>query len=116
MHQYISYLIVKYFCSQIRKELHTAFQDIYKQQPNLDTSHNAITHFLSSDGDTKPLEELEKRKIPKRLANSMEGMLTTQELTHCLFNVMKGSSSPGLDGFTVNHLRVFWEDLKISLC
>jgi len=24
---------------------------------------------------------------------------------------MKGSSSPGIDGFTVNHLRVFWDDL-----
>ena len=98
--------------TQIRTELHTAFQDIYKLQPNIDTSQNAITHFLSSDGDTKPLEELEKRKIPKILANSMEGMLTTQELTYCLFKVMKGASSPGLDGFTVNHLRVFWEDLK----
>ena len=26
---------------------------------------------------------------------------------------LNGTSSPGLDGFTVNHLRVFWEDLKI---
>ena len=42
----------------------------------------------------------------------MEGMLSTKELTHCLFNVMNGASSPGLDGFTVNHLRVFWDDLK----
>ena len=42
----------------------------------------------------------------------MEGMLTTEELTHCLFNVMNGTSSPGLDGFTVNYLRIFWEDLK----
>ena len=25
---------------------------------------------------------------------------------------MKGSLSPGLDGFTVNHLRTFWYDLK----
>ena len=97
---------------QIRRELHTAFQDIYKIQTNLDTTQNALTDFLNSDGDTKPLEELEKRKIPKKLANTMEGMLTTEELTHCLFNVMNGASSPGLDGFTVNYLRIFWEDLK----
>ena len=97
---------------QIRTELHTAFQDIYKLQTNLDTSPNALTDFLCTDGDTQPLEELEKRKISKRLSNSMEGMLTTHELTHCLFNVMKGASSPGLDGFTVNHLRVFWDELK----
>ena len=25
---------------------------------------------------------------------------------------MNGSSSPGVDGFTVNHLRVFWPDMK----
>ena len=99
--------------TQIRTELHSAFQDIYKLQPTLDTSQNSLTDFLCSDGDTKPLEELENRKLPKRLANTMEGMLTTDELTHCLFKIMKGASSPGLDGFTVNHIRVFWEDLKI---
>ena len=42
----------------------------------------------------------------------MEGMLTTKELTECLFKIMKGDASPGCDGFTVNHLRVFWDDLK----
>ena len=98
--------------TQIRREIHTAFQDIYKLQTDLDTSPNALRDFLCSDGDTKPLEELEKRKIPKIVANTMEGMLSTKELTHCLFNVMNGASSPGLDGFTVNHLRVFWDDLK----
>ena len=25
---------------------------------------------------------------------------------------MKGASSPGIDGFTVNHLRTFWDDLS----
>ena len=98
---------------QINTELHATFQDIYKHQHNLDTSPNALKDFLCTDNDTKPMEELEKRKITKNLANTMEGMLTTDELTHCLFKVMKGASSPGLDGFTVNHIRVFWEDLKL---
>ena len=97
---------------QIRTELHTTFQDIYKTQNDLDTSPNALKNFLCSDGDTKPFEELQKRKITKRMSHSMEGMLTTDELTHCLFKVMKGASSPGWDGFTVDHLRIFWEDLK----
>ena len=61
---------------QISTEIHTTFQDIYKLQANLDTSPNALTNFLCSDGDTKPLNELENRKIPKRLANTMEEMLT----------------------------------------
>ena len=98
--------------TQIRTELHAAFQTIYNDQPQLDTSPDALTKFLCSDGDTKPLEELEKRKIPRHLANSMEGMLTTEELTKCLFKSMKGASSPGIDGFTVNHLRCFWSELK----
>ena len=46
------------------------------------------------------------------MANAMEGLLADDELTYCLFNKMKGSSSPGIDGFTVNHLRVFWQDLN----
>jgi hypothetical protein len=41
----------------------------------------------------------------------MEGLLTHSELTKALFTHMKGSSSPGIDGFTVNHLRTFWDDL-----
>ena len=40
------------------------------------------------------------------MANSME------ELEFALFHKMKGLSSAGLYGFTVNHLRNFWYDLK----
>ena len=98
--------------TQIRSEMHTTFQEIYNTQAQLDTSPDALLNFLSSDGDTEPQNELNKRRLNRELANSMEGMLTTQELTRCLFKVMKGSASPGCDGFTVNHLRVFWDDLK----
>ena len=79
---------------------------------NLKTSVNDIYSFLISDGDTKPELELEKRKLSSEMSNAMEGLLTDDELTYCLFNKMKGSSSPGIDGFTVYHLRVFWPDLK----
>ena len=97
---------------QIRSQMYTTFQEIYTAQPDLDTSPDALFNFLSSDEDTKPLEELNKRQITRQLSNSMEGLLTVEELTKCLFNVMKGASSPGCDGFTVNYLRVFWEDMK----
>ena len=50
---------------QINTELHATFQEIYKQQQNLDTSPNALKDFLCTDNDTKPMEELEKRKITK---------------------------------------------------
>ena len=42
----------------------------------------------------------------------MEGLLTTEELTHSLLHSMKGDSSPGVDGFTVNYLRTVLDDLK----
>ena len=52
------------------------------------------------------------RHLSPLMANAMEGLLTDEELLECLFKKMKGSSSPGIDGLTVNHLRVFWHDLK----
>ena len=35
-----------------------------------------------------------------------------EELYDALFKHMKGSSSPGPDGFTVNWLRQFWPEMK----
>ena len=40
-----------------------------------------------------------------------EGEITMQELEYSLFKKMKGSSAPGIDGFTVNWLRKFWSSL-----
>ena len=45
------------------------------------------------------------------MAAKMEGKLTKAELKDALFNKMHGNSAPGLDGFTVNWLRTFWQDL-----
>ena len=50
--------------------------------------------------------------MPKELFKKMEGKLTDKELHYALFEHMNGSSSPGVDGFTVNYLRVFWPDMK----
>ena len=69
--------------------------------------NNALSDYMNFDGDAAPMEELKKRKISRALSGSMEGLLTTEELTHTLVNTMKGDSSPGVDGFIVNHLRVF---------
>ena len=97
---------------QIYSELHDTFRQIYKEQPNLDTSQNALEDFLNSDNDTEPLKELNKRKLTLNQSRKMEGLLTTKELTYSLFNTMKADSSPGVDGFTVNYLCTFWDDLK----
>ena len=64
------------------------------------------------DNDTAPWKALEKRKLSKELADSMEGDLTLNELTEALFKHMNPLSSPGIDGFTVAYLRVFWNSMK----
>ena len=45
------------------------------------------------------------------MARKMEGKLNKAELEDALFNKMHGNSAPGLDSFTVNWLRTFWQDL-----
>ena len=64
------------------------------------------------DNDTAPWKALQDRKLSRELAESMEGDLTLDELTTCLFKHMNPSSSPGIDGFTVAYLRVFWNSMK----
>ena len=64
------------------------------------------------NNDTAPWKALEDRKLPRELAESMEGDLTLDELTLSLFQHMNLSSSPGIDRFTVAYLRVFWNSMK----
>ena len=89
-----------------------AFQTIFDKQPDLKNTTQDILDYLNSDGETKPLEELNKSKITPDKEHKMEGLLTLKELTEALFHHMKGDSSSGIDGFTVNHLCTFWEDLS----
>ena len=51
---------------QINTELHSTFRDIYKLQPNLNLTNTALEDYMNSDGDTAPMEELEKRKLTKK--------------------------------------------------
>ena len=107
---------MKYFSitnsNLIRYEMTSAFQKIFDTQPDMHNDTQDIINFLNSDGDTAPYQEICKKQITPETAQSMEGLLTLDELTNSLFNHMKGGSSPGIDGFTVNHLRIFWHELK----
>ena len=99
---------------EINDILVDTFQNIYNKQDDLKSSEEDIIDFLNCDNDTRPYEELKRRrdKVPKKLFKKMEVKLTYDELHHVLFEHINGSSSPGVDGFTVNDLRVFWPDLK----
>ena len=64
------------------------------------------------DNDTYPWETLSKRRISKKMADSMEGDLTLDELEESFFEHMNGSSSPGIDGFMDNYMAAFWPLFK----
>ena len=85
----------------INDEFHQAFQKIYSKQ-EVEDSPKAIQEFLDSGGDTKPSEYLNSKALTKDESESMEGEITLTKLNHALFKKMKGSSTPGIDGFTVN--------------
>ena len=72
---------------EINDILVDTFQDIYNIQDDLKTSEDDIMDFLNCDNDTRPYEELKRRrdKVPKELFENMEGMLTDNELHYALF-------------------------------
>ena len=88
------------------------YQKIYNEQHKVTPETDDIKEFLQMDDDNSHWENFLKRKLPKEMADSMEGDLTMDELHDALFNHMNRSSSLGMDGFTVNYLRAFWPDLK----
>ena len=97
---------------EIRKETQKFFQTIYNKQDDVTPSTEEIKDFLKMDDDNSPWETLRNRRLPKELADSLEGDLTMKELHEALFFHMNGNSSPGSNGFTVAYLRAFWTHLK----
>ena len=96
----------------IRESTKSFYQKIYNEQKDVTPTKDDIKRFLQMDDDNSPWENFSKRKLPKEMADSMEGDLTMDELHEALFTHMNGNSSPGMDGFTVNYLRAFWPSLK----
>ena len=101
----------------IRDRVKNDFQSIFNKQPNLKTGMDDLKTFLESDenetGYQTPLDELNKRKkeASARMIDT-DDPIKSSELEDCLFTKMKGNSAPGIDGFTVSWLRVFWADMK----
>ena len=104
---------------EIRSIIKDDFQKIFKKQPELNVGEADLEAFLVSDEDENtaqhhsPLAELRhRRNITNWQMQKTGGEITSAELRACLFNKMKGNSAPGIDGFTVSWLRVFWEDME----
>ena len=91
--------------NEIKEEVKRTFQQINALQPNLKTSQSDIINFLNKDGDSAPMDELNRRKdkIPQHDWNNCNKKdFVDAELHDALFNHMNGSRSPGPNGFTVN--------------
>ena len=71
----------------------------------------AIDKFLKLDDDDNPFEKLLNRRISDEIMDSMEVNMTLQEMTKALNEDMKGTSVPGVDGFSVIFIRKFWDSL-----
>ena len=104
---------------EIRSTVKDDFQQIFKKQPDLNVGEADLEAFLVSDEDENtaqhhsPLAELRhRRNVTNWEMQKTGGEITSAELRACLFNKMKGNSAPGIDGFTVSWLRVFWEDME----
>ena len=91
-----------------RGQVRGDFQKIYKSQYNINSLLDNLDNFLNSDEDSLPMTHLKCRRLPHHQASQLEGEISEEELKHCLFNKMKGSSAPGIDGFTASWLRQFW--------
>ena len=96
---------------EIREEMRNFYQNIFSKQTVLE-GPSAIENFLNSDDDQRPLLEFKKRTLSNTQRDALDGEITLHELTTSLFEDMKGTSAPGIDGFTVNFIQKFWPPLS----
>ena len=69
----------------IRKATKTFYQKIYDKNNSVNPTKQSIKEFLDMDGNTSPWEALNNKRIPKEMAESMEGDLTPKELEEALY-------------------------------
>ena len=96
---------------KIRTHMTKHYQKIFKKQ-HLNRSQDCLKDFLMEGDDPAPYEEFLGRRIPEHLKKEIEGLLSKTELEEALHKDMKPNSAPGVDGFTVKFLRLFWPSLK----
>ena len=91
---------------------------MFKGNPFSEYSHKLS--FFSSGGiiivvchnETSSFNQLNS-VLTNEESKRIEGEINLSELDYALFKKMKGSSAPGMDRFTVNWLRKFWDSLKL---
>lgn len=87
---------------------------ILRNQESIDAEITSFYKQLYSkvdNSDTETLNTLNGTQLTNEQAQSIEGILTLEELTASL-NTMKNDKSPGPDGFTVEFYKAFWSLLS----
>ena len=96
---------------KIREHMTSHYKKIFKKQ-DLNRHENSLKNFLLEGNDPTTYEEFLRKRIPYHLKNKLERLLSKQKLEEALQRDMKPNSAPGIDGFTVKFLRLFWPSLK----
>jgi hypothetical protein len=100
---------------EVRKFMKDHMQEIYKNQKDITPEKEHVLSFLSSNDDQNVLNALQRKKLSSQQRLAMEGKLTNLELETQLFQHMKNTSAPRIDGFTVAWVKEFWPNL-CDLC
>ena len=85
--------------NEIINETKNFYEKLYSFKENIS---DIDLHCLLSDQDLN--------KLSKEHADSLEGLLTYEELSNAL-KCTKNSKSPGSDGFSAEFFKCFWEDI-----
>lgn len=86
--------------AEILKAQKTYYKELYSEQ-NVD-----------DDLTDNVLENLDSPKLSEKSSESLEGLITYEELTSTL-KTFKNGKSPGLDGYTAEFFKFFWKDVGV---
>lgn len=85
--------------------------DIIQHQKNFYQTLYAERTGAASTNIRQTLISLTGPKLTREVSNELEGEIKLREMSQAL-KFMKNEKSPGLDGFTVEFFKFFWQDLK----
>ena len=91
----------------ILNEVKQFYENLYK---NHDVNENQDNEIISI------LEHIEQNpKLSFESRNKFEGELTEKEILAALKKMKKNNKSPGMDGFTSEFFKFFYNDIKVFI-
>jgi len=88
--------------AEILDEQRKFYENLYSYRPTNEILANEI------------IDDMGARQLTENEANTLEGIITYEELSKTV-KEMATNKSPGLDGYTAEFFKFFWQDLGIVL-